>query len=91
MDISAYPKLDGEYAEAQATALSIALASVGDKCFAKTLATRNRDVQVSVIHYIDYMWTHYKLRYPRTQAIARMCQKDKKNGPNNPYTPQPQP
>ena len=78
MDRSTDPTLDGEYAEGQASALAVALATVGDELFAKTLATRNRDVQAAVIRYIDYMWTHYKLRYPRTQAIARKCKSNTK-------------
>ncbi len=70
MDRSADPSLDGEYAEGQSSAVAVALATVGDKYFATVLATRSAEVQSAVIGNVRYMWTHYKLQYPMTQAIA---------------------
>jgi len=81
MDRSSDPTLDGEYAEGQCAALSVALASEGDDCFAKVLMTRNSDVQAAVIRRVDYLWNHYKLRYPHTQAIAKICQCNTKPNP----------
>ena len=70
MDRSADPSLDGERAEGQSSAVAAALATVGDERFSATLATRSREVQAAVIGDVRYMWTHYGLHHPKTQAIA---------------------
>jgi hypothetical protein len=70
MDRSADPSLDGERAEGQSSAVAVALATVGDERFSTTLATRSLEVQAAVIGDVRYMWTHYGLHHPKTQAIA---------------------
>lgn len=70
MDRSADPSLDGERAEGQSSAVAVALATVGDERFSATLATRSQEVQAAVIGDVRYMWTHYRLHHPKTQAIA---------------------
>lgn len=80
MDRSADPTLDGEYAEGQWSVVAAALATVGDERFANTLATRSREVQVAVIGSVRYMWTHYQLHHPQTQAIASGIEGAPSNG-----------
>lgn len=83
MDRSADPTLDGEYAEGQSSDVAVALATVGDEHFSATLVTRSREVQVAVIRDLRYMWTHYGLHHPKTQAIAKRIenkQADSSNG-----------
>lgn len=70
MDSSADPSLDGERAEGQSSAVAVALASVGDERFSAALATRTPEVRAAVANDVRYLWTHYKLRHPKTQAIA---------------------
>jgi hypothetical protein len=66
------PTLDGEYAEAQASRLAVALAAVGDEQFAAALSHQPARVQRSVAFFISALWTHYGLHYPRTEVV---CQK----------------
>ena len=62
--------LDGERAEAQTSALALALATVGDEAFSAALARQSEAVRQAVAHSgIAYLRTHYRLLYPRTQAI----------------------
>jgi hypothetical protein len=83
MDRSADPTLDGEYAEGQTTAILVALANVGDKRFAATLATRSHEVQVAVLGSCRFMWRTYPLSHPKTQAIAAKIQECEQVGTSN--------
>ena len=65
------PALDGEYAEAQASRLAVALASVGDKKFAEALSSQSTEVKRMVGLFISPLWTRYGLHYPRTQAVLQ--------------------
>ncbi len=86
MDRSADPTLDGEYAEGQASSVAVALATVGDEHFASTLATRSEEAQSAVIGDVSYMWRHYNLRYPMTQAIASSIQQGEQGSGGQPAT-----
>lgn len=82
MDRSADPTLDGERAEGQTTALAVALTSVGDETFSTLLASRSLEVQASVTRGLfANLWTHYKLHYPKTQAIAASIPQDPPRAP----------
>ena len=65
------PTLDGEYAEAQASRLAVALVSVGDKKFAEALSRQSTEVKRMVGLFISPLWTRYGLHYPRTQAVLQ--------------------
>jgi hypothetical protein len=70
MDRSADSSLDGERSEGHSSAVAAALATVGDDRFSAALMTRRGAVQVAVIKKVQYLWTHYELSYPKTQAIS---------------------
>jgi hypothetical protein len=80
MDRSADSSLDGERSERQASAVAAALATVGDEHFAMTLKSRIPEVQRAVISNIRYMWTHYRLSYPMTQAIDETKKQGEQGG-----------
>jgi hypothetical protein len=62
---------NGERAEEQASAVAIALAATGDRKFAAALARQSDPVKQAVYTDVHYLWTHYGLRYPRTQKLLR--------------------
>ena len=68
---SADPSLDGERGEEQASAVAVALAVVGDQHFARALSHQSRAVQGAIARDISYLWTHYRLDYPQTQALLQ--------------------
>ena len=63
------PTLDGGRAEMQASVVALALAAVGDELFAAALERQSVEVRQAVAREISHLWTHYRLRYPRTQAM----------------------
>ena len=71
MDRSGDPSLDGEYAEAQMSAVAVALVTAGDDRFANILKQRSPEVQRAVILHVRYLWTHNHLSYPLTMALAK--------------------
>ena len=79
MDRSADPSLDGEHAEGQSSAVAVALVTVGDQRFAIALMSRSTDVQNAVIGDVEYMWMHYGLDYPKTQAIKEKIKQNSRN------------
>jgi hypothetical protein len=66
---SANPKLDGALSEEQASAVAVALAVVGDERFSSALSRQSDAVKRAVARDISYMWTHYRLEYPRTRSL----------------------
>ena len=68
---SADPTLDGERAEGQASSVAVALAVVGDQRFALSLSRQPDSVRHRVGQWISYLWTHYRLHYPQTQALLQ--------------------
>lgn len=68
---SADPKLGGDRAEAQASRVAVALASVGDSRFARALAHQPANIQRAVARQIHYLWTRDRLHYPETEALLK--------------------
>jgi hypothetical protein len=62
---------NAELGEGQASLAAIALAVVGDDRFARALSNQPVAVRRIVGRDISYLWTHYKLRYPHTQALLQ--------------------
>ncbi|MGC4017234.1 MAG: hypothetical protein QM755_22380 [Luteolibacter sp.] len=66
---AADPTLDGERAELSISAAAVALASVGDKRFARVLSIQPPTVIAATTDGISSLWTRYKLSYPETQKL----------------------
>jgi hypothetical protein len=67
---SADTSLDGERGEKQASDVALALASVGDDTFVTALEGQPASVRHGVARSgVPCLWTHYHLRYPKTQAL----------------------
>ena len=65
------PTLDGEYAEAQASRVAVALTSVGDRRFSEAILRQSDTVKQAVAREVMYLWTRHKLDYPLTVRALR--------------------
>ena len=68
---SADPAFDGEMAESATIALVCALAAVGDDIFSQALTRHSEAVKRAVARDVSYLWTHFKLHYPKTERVLR--------------------
>lgn len=59
----------GEDGESHASALALALATLGDQDFSEVLSVQTPQVQRIVTRNIDGLWKRYGLSYPLTQGI----------------------
>jgi len=65
------PTLDGDTAEGETAALVWALATVGDGIFSQALARQSEAVKRAVARDVSYLWTHFKLHYPKTERVLQ--------------------
>ncbi len=60
----------GERSEGQMSALILALATVGDARFSRTLEARPPRIRREVLEAVSPAWEHDRLSYPLTRAMA---------------------
>ncbi len=68
---SADPTLDGEYAEAQISAVVWALVSVGDDTFGQAVGRQPASVKRAVARDVSELWRRYGLHYPKTERVLQ--------------------
>ena len=78
---AANSNLDGERGENYVSELALALAEAGDQAFAASLRRQPEGRRREVAHSgLSYLWTHYHLRYPVTQALLRPYEPSQTSG-----------